>query len=158
MTNTLTTKHTHTQIPYEKLVWILDKNEKKLLSINTAISLTKMEYEIIERLTKTPNIPIRTDLIIEHLKKKPEKYKGLFMSLSRLQKKFDFFSNGDRLFTAVRNRGYCLTQRVILHANRSIPTGTCIKKLCPLSPAPHRSATLPCPYAYNIIPTITITS
>jgi DNA-binding winged helix-turn-helix (wHTH) protein len=35
------------------------------------------------------------------------------MCLSRLQDKFKMASKGERLFRAVRNRGYCLIQEVV---------------------------------------------
>jgi len=36
----------------------------------------------------------------------------LEMCLSRLQEKFKRVNDGERLFRAVRNRGYCLTQKI----------------------------------------------
>ncbi|NMY13774.1 hypothetical protein HBO38_36320 [Pseudomonas veronii] len=50
--------------------------------------------------------------LIRNIGREPELYRGLEMCLSRLQEKFKRVNDGERLFRSVRNRGYCLTQRI----------------------------------------------
>ncbi|MDY7551918.1 MULTISPECIES: helix-turn-helix domain-containing protein [Pseudomonas] len=97
--------------------WIL-KNNRTLTNSYISIALTNMEYRILDLLARHLHPVISTHSIIEHLKKEPDQYKGLFMSISRLQRKFKSASNGERLIISVRNRGYCLTQKIIIDTDQ----------------------------------------
>ncbi|MGE9630863.1 winged helix-turn-helix domain-containing protein, partial [Enterococcus faecium] len=55
---------------------------------------------------------VSKDELIRNIGREPEQNRGLEMSLSRLQEKFKRANYGVRLFRAVRNRGYCLTQKI----------------------------------------------
>ncbi|WP_434766173.1 winged helix-turn-helix domain-containing protein [Pseudomonas triticicola] len=93
--------------------WHLDDEQGVLLKDNVAISLTGLETALVRKmLTHEERVVSRDDLIIS-IGREPEQYRGLEMCLSRLQDKFKSASNGERLFRAVRNRGYCLIQEVV---------------------------------------------
>lgn len=93
--------------------WHLDDDQGVLLKDNIAISLTGLETALVRKmLSHEERVVSRDDLIIS-IGREPEQYRGLEMCLSRLQDKFKSASNGERLFRAVRNRGYCLIQEVV---------------------------------------------
>jgi DNA-binding winged helix-turn-helix (wHTH) protein len=93
--------------------WHLDDEQGVLLKDNVAISLTGLETALVRKmLSHEERVVSRDDLIIS-IGREPEQYRGLEMCLSRLQDKFKSASNGERLFRAVRNRGYCLIQEVV---------------------------------------------
>ncbi|RON98882.1 response regulator receiver protein [Pseudomonas moraviensis] len=93
--------------------WHLDDDQGVLLKDNIAISLTGLETALVRKmLTHEERVVSRDDLIIS-IGREPEQYRGLEMCLSRLQDKFKSANNGERLFRAVRNRGYCLIQEVV---------------------------------------------
>lgn len=93
--------------------WHLDDEQGVLLKDTIAISLTGLETALVRKmLSHEERVVSRDDLIIS-IGREPEQYRGLEMCLSRLQDKFKSASNGERLFRAVRNRGYCLIQEVV---------------------------------------------
>ncbi|PNA50951.1 helix-turn-helix domain-containing protein [Pseudomonas sp. MPR-LB5] len=76
------------------------------------ISLTKTEFKILELFIIEHRRFITNQELIKHLEKDSENYKGLCMCFSRFQKKFEKYSHGEKLFRAVRNRGYYLIQNI----------------------------------------------
>lgn len=94
--------------------WTLKKKDKTLVSCckQIVIYLTNTEWEVIFIISSRPGQPVKNETIIECIRRDPDKYKGLCMCMSRLQAKFKKFSCGEKLFRAVRNRGYYLTQYV----------------------------------------------
>ncbi|QJI30134.1 winged helix-turn-helix domain-containing protein [Pseudomonas sp. ADAK18] len=98
--------------PYSE-VWQLDNDQSVLIKENIEINLTGLEATLVRKmLHHEDRVVSRSDLILS-IGREPEQYRGLEMCLSRLQDKFKSASKGERLFRAVRNRGYCLIQEVI---------------------------------------------
>lgn len=103
--------YNHTNI--EKLqTWAFNKRKRLLFNNLTIIKLTRTENLILDVLISSAERVISNEEILIQLNKNPDKYKGLLMCLSRLQAKFKKFSEGAPLLRSVRNRGYCLIQRV----------------------------------------------
>ncbi|WP_434710062.1 winged helix-turn-helix transcriptional regulator [Pseudomonas sp. R1-1] len=99
-------------MPYSA-TWHLDPEQGALVREGVEISLTGLETALVRKmLSHEERVVSRDDLIIS-IGREPEQYRGLEMCLSRLQDKFKSASNGERLFRAVRNRGYCLIQDIV---------------------------------------------
>ena len=94
-------------------VWQLDDDQNVLIKDNIEISLTGLEAALVRKMLHHEERVVSRDELILSIGREPEQYRGLEMCLSRLQDKFKSASNGERLFRAVRNRGYCLIQEVV---------------------------------------------
>lgn len=96
--------------------WTLSTQDKILFntSLKITIPLSRIEYKILTLFATSPGNPISNEQTAQHLGKDIEQYKGLFMCVSRLQKKFRSFTSGDKIFRAARNRGYCIVQKIQL--------------------------------------------
>ena len=105
------------EAPYNE-VWQLDDDQNVLIKDNIEISLTGLEAALVRKMLHHEERVVSRDELILSIGREPEQYRGLEMCLSRLQDKFKSASNGERLFRAVRNRGYCLIQEVVSE-NRS---------------------------------------
>lgn len=93
--------------------WYFSFSTRELSNTNAKIQLTAIESLIINTLVLSKERIISKQELILGIRKDPQTYSGLEMSLSRLQNKFR--KNFDeRLFRSVRNRGYCLVQEVKL--------------------------------------------
>jgi DNA-binding response OmpR family regulator len=90
--------------------WTFNKPKCVLISDETTINLTPTECIVLDLLASGTERVVSNEEILVRLNKDPGNYKGLRMSLSRLQAKFKKVTKGDNLFRPVRNRGYCLTQ------------------------------------------------
>lgn len=84
-----------------------------LIKDGTEIVLTGLEATLVRKMLNHDDRVVSKDDLIRSIGREPEHYRGLEMCLSRLQEKFKIASNGERLFRAVRNRGYCLIQKII---------------------------------------------
>lgn len=93
-------------------VWQLDDDQNVLIKDNVEISLTGLEAALVRKMLHHEERVVSRDELILSIGREPEQYRGLEMCLSRLQDKFKSASHGERLFRAVRNRGYCLIQEV----------------------------------------------
>lgn len=93
--------------------WQLDDDQSVLIKDNIEISLTGLEAALVRKMLHHEERVVSRDELILSIGREPEQYRGLEMCLSRLQDKFKSASNGERLFRAVRNRGYCLIQEVV---------------------------------------------
>jgi two-component system OmpR family response regulator len=93
--------------------WQLDKDQSALVKEGVEISLTGLEAALVKKMLHHEERVVSRDELILSIGREPEQYRGLEMCLSRLQDKFKMASNGERLFRAVRNRGYCLIQEVV---------------------------------------------
>ncbi|HEY0288943.1 MAG TPA: winged helix-turn-helix domain-containing protein [Pseudomonas sp.] len=98
----------------DKDTWQLNTNTNILIRENIEIALTGLEVTLVKRLLDGDERVVSKDELVKSIGREPELYRGLEMCLSRLQDKFKSASNGERLFRAVRNRGYCLIQNVLL--------------------------------------------
>ena len=98
--------------PYNE-AWQLDKDQSVLAKEGVEISLTGLEAALVKKMLHHEERVVSRDELILSIGREPEQYRGLEMCLSRLQDKFKSASNGERLFRAVRNRGYCLIQEVV---------------------------------------------
>ncbi|KJZ49547.1 MULTISPECIES: transcriptional regulator [Pseudomonas] len=98
--------------PYSE-AWQLDKDQSALVKEGIEISLTGLEAALVKKMLHHEERVVSRDELILSIGREPEQYRGLEMCLSRLQEKFKSASNGERLFRAVRNRGYCLIQEVV---------------------------------------------
>lgn len=98
--------------PYNE-VWQLDNDQDALIKEGVEISLTGLEATLVRKMLSHEERVVSRDELILSIGREPEHYRGLEMCLSRLQDKFKNASNGERLFRAVRNRGYCLIQEVV---------------------------------------------
>ncbi|MNF52062.1 hypothetical protein D3C84_334010 [compost metagenome] len=98
--------------PYSE-AWQLDKDQSVLVKEGVEISLTGLEAALVKKMLHHEERVVSRDELILSIGREPEQYRGLEMCLSRLQDKFKSASNGERLFRAVRNRGYCLIQEVV---------------------------------------------
>lgn len=96
----------------EPKIWVLKPATRLLTNNETAIKLTRIECLVLDALASGTERVASIEDILKKLNKCPDKYKGLFMCLSRLQAKFKRLTRGENLFRAVRNCGYCLTQKV----------------------------------------------
>jgi DNA-binding winged helix-turn-helix (wHTH) protein len=93
--------------------WHLDNDQGALVKEGVEISLTGLETALVRKMLHHEERVVSRDDLILSIGREPEQYRGLEMCLSRLQDKFKSASNGERLFRAVRNRGYCLIQEVV---------------------------------------------
>jgi len=93
--------------------WQLDDNHNLLVKEGVEINLTGLEAALVRKMLHHDERVVSRDDLILSIGRQPEQYRGLEMCLSRLQDKFKSASNGERLFRAVRNRGYCLIQQVV---------------------------------------------
>ncbi|WP_085686756.1 MULTISPECIES: helix-turn-helix domain-containing protein [unclassified Pseudomonas] len=93
--------------------WHLDNDQGALTKEGVEISLTGLETALVRKMLHHEERVVSRDDLILSIGREPEQYRGLEMCLSRLQDKFKSASNGERLFRAVRNRGYCLIQEVV---------------------------------------------
>jgi two-component system OmpR family response regulator len=99
--------------------WKLDINNRILFDGANQIHLTNIESIIVKNmLLKKERVISKTELI-SSIGRDPDLYRGLEMSLSRLQIKFKKSTEGRHLFRAVRNRGYCLTQTIHINGEPS---------------------------------------
>lgn len=93
--------------------WQLDDDHNVLIKDGVEINLTGLEATLVRKMLHHDERVVSRDDLILSIGREPEQYRGLEMCLSRLQDKFKSASNGERLFRAVRNRGYCLIQQVV---------------------------------------------
>ncbi|EJM65061.1 helix-turn-helix domain-containing protein [Pseudomonas sp. GM55] len=94
--------------------WQLDKDQSVLVKEGVEISLTGLEAALVKKMLNHEERVVSRDELILSIGREPAQYRGLEMCLSRLQEKFKNASNGERLFRAVRNRGYCLIQEIVV--------------------------------------------
>lgn len=99
--------------------WAFNKPHCLLINNEVVVNLTRSECVILDLLVSSKERVVSKETITRELKKDLDHYKGMHMCFSRLQAKFKKFSEGDDLFRAVRNRGYCLTQ--IIHLDKGSP-------------------------------------
>lgn len=93
--------------------WRLRHDSGALIKDDIEITLTGLEATLLKTMLHHNDRVVSKDDLIRSIGREPEQYRGLEMCLSRLQEKFKSASNGERLFRAVRNRGYCLIQKVV---------------------------------------------
>jgi DNA-binding winged helix-turn-helix (wHTH) protein len=93
-------------------VWQLSNGSGALIKDDVEIVLTGLEATLVNKMLHHDDRVVSKDDLIRSIGREPEHYRGLEMCLSRLQEKFKNASNGERLFRAVRNRGYCLIQKI----------------------------------------------
>ncbi|HEF4758149.1 TPA: winged helix-turn-helix domain-containing protein [Pseudomonas putida] len=103
---------TEGEAPYSE-AWQLDNDQDVLVKDGVEISLTGLEATLVRKMLGHEERVVSRDELILSIGREPDQYRGLEMCLSRLQDKFKNASNGERLFRAVRNRGYCLIQEVV---------------------------------------------
>jgi len=92
--------------------WLLTQQDRMLVKGGLRISLTTIESALIKKMLHHEERVVSKEELIRNIGREPECYRGLEMCLSRLQEKFRRVNDGERLFRAVRNRGYCLTQKI----------------------------------------------
>ncbi|MGL6246345.1 helix-turn-helix domain-containing protein [Pseudomonas sp.] len=93
--------------------WRLSNVNGALIKDDVEIVLTGLEATLVKKMLHNDDRVVSKDDLIRSIGREPEHYRGLEMCLSRLQEKFKNASNGERLFRAVRNRGYCLIQKIV---------------------------------------------
>jgi DNA-binding winged helix-turn-helix (wHTH) protein len=93
--------------------WQLSNGSGALVKDDVEVVLTGLEATLVEKMLHHDDRVVSKDDLIRSIGREPEQYRGLEMCLSRLQEKFKSASNGERLFRAVRNRGYCLIQKIV---------------------------------------------
>ncbi|MDZ5436664.1 helix-turn-helix domain-containing protein [Pseudomonas fluorescens] len=93
--------------------WRLSNGNGALIKDDIEIVLTGLEATLLKKMLHHDDRVVSKDDLIRSIGREPEHYRGLEMCLSRLQEKFKNASNGERLFRAVRNRGYCLIQKIV---------------------------------------------
>jgi DNA-binding winged helix-turn-helix (wHTH) protein len=98
--------------PYTE-AWRLSNGNGALVKDDVEVVLTGLEATLVEKMLHHDDRVVSKDDLIRSIGREPEHYRGLEMCLSRLQEKFKSASNGERLFRAVRNRGYCLIQKIV---------------------------------------------
>lgn len=92
--------------------WLLTQHDRTLVKDGLRISLTTLESALIKKMLHHEERVVSKEELIRNIGREPELYRGLEMCLSRLQEKFKRVNGGERLFRSVRNRGYCLTQKI----------------------------------------------
>lgn len=97
---------------YVHEIWYFCAQKRVLIAGEKNILLTRTESQIVSLFLSSKNGPVSNSDITVGVKKCPDSYNGLRMTLSRLRKKFSTISNGESLFRSVRNRGYKLTQNL----------------------------------------------
>jgi len=100
------TQHIH---PVPETWWF---DGRTLSSLERQISLTGIESLLIKQMLFNEQRVSSKAELIQAINRDPESYRGLEMCMSRLQDKFSVSANGERLIRSVRNRGYCLVQKV----------------------------------------------
>ena len=105
---------THTEKPPTQApdFWVFTQHDRMLVKGGLRISLTTIESALIKKMLHHEERVVSKEELIRNIGREPELYRGLEMCLSRLQEKFKRINDGERLFRSVRNRGYCLTQRI----------------------------------------------
>ncbi|MBU0523007.1 MAG: helix-turn-helix domain-containing protein [Pseudomonas sp.] len=98
--------------PYTE-AWRLSHGNGALIKDDVEVVLTGLEATLVKKMLHHDERVVSKDDLIRSIGREPEHYRGLEMCLSRLQEKFKSASNGERLFRAVRNRGYCLIQKIV---------------------------------------------
>ncbi|MDE1167891.1 MAG: winged helix-turn-helix domain-containing protein [Pseudomonas sp.] len=93
--------------------WKLGRDRKMLVKDDAKVVLTGIESALVRTLLQADERVVSKDDLIRSIGREPDQYRGLEMCLSRLQDKFRSASCGERLFRAVRNRGYCLIQPIV---------------------------------------------
>ncbi|PFG24471.1 DNA-binding winged helix-turn-helix (wHTH) protein [Pseudomonas lurida] len=93
-------------------VWLLTQHDRTLVKGGLRIALTTIESALIKKMLHHEERVVSKEELIRNIGREPDLYRGLEMCLSRLQQKFKQANDGERLFRAVRNRGYCLTQKI----------------------------------------------
>lgn len=106
-----TTKAAKAPMQYAE-TWQLSYGSNTLVKDDVEVVLTGLEATLIKTMLQHEERVVSKDDLIRSIGREPEQYQGLEMCLSRLQDKFRSASNGERLFRAVRNRGYCLIQKI----------------------------------------------
>lgn len=104
--------HRVTHLVPPTAAWLLTQQDRLLVQGTLQIPLTPIESALINKMLHPHERVVSKEELIRHLGREPEHYRGLEMCLSRLQSKFKTVSQGERLFRAVRNRGYCLIQKI----------------------------------------------
>lgn len=97
---------------YPQDFWLLTQHDRALVKGGLRISLTTIESALIKKMLHHEERVVSKEELIRNIGREPDLYRGLEMCLSRLQEKFKRVNDGERLFRAVRNRGYCLTQKI----------------------------------------------
>ncbi|PIB53211.1 helix-turn-helix domain-containing protein [Pseudomonas sp. 2822-17] len=97
---------------YPQDFWLLTQHDRILVKGGLRIALTTIESALIKKMLHHEERVVSKEELIRNIGREPEQYRGLEMCLSRLQEKFKRANDGERLFRAVRNRGYCLTQKI----------------------------------------------
>ncbi|MDF9773973.1 winged helix-turn-helix domain-containing protein [Pseudomonas baetica] len=92
--------------------WKLDIGHEVLVKDDVKVILTGIESALVRTLVQADNRVVSREDLIRSIGGEPDQYCGLEMSLGRLQDKFKKVTSGERLFCAVRNRGYCLIQSI----------------------------------------------
>jgi len=92
--------------------WRLSNNSGALIKDDIEVTLTALEAVLVKKMLCHNERVVSKDDLVRSIGREPENYRGLEMCLSRLQEKFKKANNGERLFRAVRNRGYCLIQKI----------------------------------------------
>ncbi len=92
--------------------WRISSRNGALIKDDIEIVLTGLEATLVKKMLHHDDRVVSKDELIRSIGREPENYRGLEMCMSRLQEKFKSASNGERLFRAVRNRGYCLIQKI----------------------------------------------
>ncbi len=92
--------------------WKFGRDRRVLARENAKVVLTGTESALVKTLLQANQRVVSRDDLIRGIGREPDHYRGLEMCLSRLQEKFKSASRGERLFRAVRNRGYCLIQAI----------------------------------------------
>lgn len=98
--------------PHPQDFWLLTQHDRTLAKGSLRISLTTIESALIKKMLHHEERVVSKEELIRNIGREPDLYRGLEMCLSRLQEKFKRANDGERLFRAVRNRGYCLTQKI----------------------------------------------
>ncbi|WP_443700348.1 winged helix-turn-helix domain-containing protein [Pseudomonas sp.] len=108
------TLNTYTEKPaaHAPDFWTLTHHDRMLVKGGLRISLTTIESALIKKMLHHEERVVSKEELIRNIGREPELYRGLEMCLSRLQDKFRRVNDGERLFRSVRNRGYCLTQKI----------------------------------------------
>jgi len=92
--------------------WEFNVSEGYLLRNDERISLTATECLILDQFVSGEQRVLSREQLLKALNKDHNTYTGLEMCLSRLQTKFKLFTRGERLISSVRNKGYCLAQKI----------------------------------------------
>jgi DNA-binding response OmpR family regulator len=112
----LTSSQSHTSQELPKVIvskiWYLTPHGRELMLGDCTIRLTLSESKIVSLFLSSQGRIASNESIAAELNRINGNYTGLPMIMSRLQRKFSTASGGEKLFRAVRNRGYCLIQEL----------------------------------------------